>query len=136
MNLTFIQKNRKIIYLLISIIVIIIIISLLQGAFDLNPSSGISNNINIPKGVPVINKSKFSLGALNYSGENFSIHYVSGSNSNGNIKGDKVYVHIIGINFLDPKTVLSQVHSKTNEAKKFLLNHGINPKSKNIIYTY
>ena len=121
---------------MIIIIIMMIIILSIKGALVLNPSSGVINSVVIPKGVPVINKSKFSLGAIDYSGENFSVHYVSESNSSGNIKGDLVYVHILGINFLNPKTVLSQTKLKTNEAKNFLLKNGINPNSPHIIYTY
>ena len=136
MNLNFIQKNKKIIYIIAIVLLLLVFMLSVQGFRSLSPSINSKNIISVPNGVPVINKSKFKLSAINYIGKNFSIHYVPNSKATGNVKGDRVYVHINGINFLKPKTVLNSVKTKTQEAKNFLLNYGINPNSKNIIYTY
>ena len=135
MNLTFIKNNTKyiiaVILALIVILLIFVIISIVS--YKKVPPK---NNVIIPNGVPIINKNKFNLQGLNYTSQNFDIRYISKSEAFGNIKSDTIYVHIKNINFLNPLEAKTQEKAYVSEAKKVLLKYGINPNSKEIIYTF
>ena len=135
MNLTFIKNNTKYIIATILALIVILLIFVIISIVSYKKVPP-KNNIIIPKGVPIINKSKFNLQGLNYTSQNFDIRYIPKSEAFGNIKSDTIYVHIKNINFLYPEGIRTQENAYIAEAKKVLLKYGINPNSKKIIYTF
>lgn len=131
MNLTSLKNSFNIKYLA-SLIFVVIIIFFISLFFSKNNS----NLSKIPQSVPIQNPALFSLKAINYNSINFDVHYILNSPKENYLGAGKIYVDIKNVNFYNNPLLKEQEKQSLNMVKNYLIQHGVNPNGKNIIYVY